>query len=243
MVQMNLSFKDKVVLAVVAHADDIDFGCAGSIASFVRQGAKVYYFILTDGSKGSEDLSITTKELIQTRETEQQNAAKILGVEKVYFGKFTDGELANTAPVRHKIVRLVRTLKPDIVITTDPTMIYSEKYGFINHPDHRAAGHAALDSVFPFARNARTFPELWDEGLKSHSVLDILLISFSGEKANYFVDISDTFDLKIKALREHKSQIGDVNSLRKSIEERAARIGKENKVKFAESFVHIHLNR
>ncbi len=240
---MILEVKDRTILAVVAHADDIDFGCAGSIAAFVQQGAKVYYLILTDGSKGSEDLSISDEKLVTMREEEQKNAAKVLGVQHVYFGGFTDGELVNSSEVRHLIVRYIRTLKPAVVISTDPDVLYNEEIGFINHPDHRAAGHAALDSVFPFARNARTFPDLWEQGLKSHVVHDVLLTSFNSKRANHVVDITYTFDLKIKALMEHKSQIDDVKGFRSTMEERARRIGKEINVEYAESFVHIHLSR
>lgn len=240
---MQLDVKNKTILAVVAHADDIDFGCAGSIGTFVQQGAKVYYLILTDGSKGSEDLSISSEKLITMREEEQKNAAEVLGVQQVYFGGFTDGELENSSQVRHMIVRYIRTLKPAIVISTDPDVLYNEQIGFINHPDHRAAGHAALDSVFPFARNARTFPDLWEKGLKSHLVFDVLLTSFNSKRANFIVDITNTFDLKIKALMEHRSQISDVKGFRKTMEERARGIGKELGVKYAESFVRIHLAR
>jgi len=231
--------KGKTILAVVAHADDLDFGCAGSIAKWAKEGEMVHYLILTDGSKGSEDMSITPEELVKRRMEEQKNAAEVLGVKEVHFGGFTDGELQNTPEVRYAIVKLIRELKPDRVITTDPTFVYSEEYGFINHSDHRNAGQATLDSVFPFARNSRTFPDLLEKGLKPHSVLDICLVNFS--KGNYIVDIEHTFDLKIKALEKHQSQVTGVDGFKEKIKERAAMIGKKKRYKLAESFVRVQL--
>jgi len=231
--------KDKKILAVAAHADDLDFGCAGSIAAWADEGAEIHYLILTDGSKGSEDMEITNDELAKMRVEEQKNAAEILGVKKVHFGGFTDGELQNTPEVRYKIVKLIRELKPDVVVTTDPTFIYNEEFGFINHPDHRNAGQATLDSVFPFARNSRTFPDLLEQGLKPHSVLEILLVNFI--KGSYYVDISKTFDRKIEALKKHASQIGDVDSFKERMKERAQMLGKKNDYELAETFVRIQL--
>ena len=236
---MSDEMKGKTILAVVAHADDLDFGCAGSIAKWAKDGAVIHYLILTDGSKGSEDMSITNEELAKMRVEEQKNAADVLGVKEVHFGGFTDGELYNTPELRYAIVKLIRELKPDRVLTTDPTFVYSEEFGFINHPDHRNAGQATLDSVFPFARNSRTFPDLLEEGLKPHSVLDVCIVNFV--RGNYVVDISDTFDLKIKALEKHQSQLGDIKGFKERMKERASMIGKNKGYKLAESFVRIQL--
>lgn len=236
-----LDVKGKTIFAVAAHADDLDFGCAGSIGTWAKQGANIHYLILTDGSKGSEEMHITSEDLSRMRQQEQKNAAKILGVKNVHFGGFIDGELTNSHEVRYKIVRLIRELKPDIVLTTDPTFVYSADFGFINHPDHRMAGQATLDSVFPFARNSRTFPDLLEQGLKPHIVRDILLINFA--KGNFTVDITETFDKKMKALMEHKSQITDVKQFREMMETRAKTLAEKIGVKYAESFIRITLKR
>jgi LmbE family N-acetylglucosaminyl deacetylase len=233
----DLTVRNRHILGIAAHADDLDFGCAGSIAVWTAQGATVDYFILTDGSKGSEHLEISGSQLIRLREEEQRRAAAILGVSDVRFAGFTDGELANTAEVRYQIVKRIREAKPDIVLTTDPTFIYSAEFGFVNHPDHRAAGQAVLDSVFPFARNSRTFPDLLEAGLKPHTVPEILLSNFVA--GTYIVDVSQVYDRKLAALREHKSQYDDFNRLRTMIEKRSGEIGKRIGVKFAESFVRI----
>ena len=236
---MELAIKGKTILAVAAHADDLDFGCAGSIAAWAKQGAHIYYLILTDGSKGSEDITITDKELAALRQKEQKLAAKVLGVKDVSFAGFIDGELVNSPEVRYHIVKLIRQLKPDIVVTTDPTFYYSEEDGFINHPDHRNAGQATLDAVFPFARNAKTFPDLLDKGLSPHIVRDVLLINFV--KGGFLVDITATFEKKIQALQQHITQVKDVKAFRTNLEERATKMGAKIGVKYAEGFARITL--
>lgn len=132
----------KVVLAVGAHPDDIDIGCSGSISKWVRQGAKAYYLVLTDSSKGSENLKIPDKKLTKIRHLEQRKAANLLCVKKVFFLDFVDGELENTPALRQKIVEIIRKVKPTTVICFDPTLVYDPKRQFINHPDHRVCGQA-----------------------------------------------------------------------------------------------------
>ena len=198
----------KLILAVGAHPDDIDIGSAGTVAKFVKEGGKAFYLVLTDGSKGSENPKISNKELTKIRRAEQQKAADILGVEKVFFLGFVDGELKNTPTLCKQIVKIIRQIKPTTVICWDPTLYYDENRMMVNHPDHRIAGEATMDSVYPFARNARTFPELLDEGLEPHVVEELLIMNFS--RANYFVDISGTIDKKLKALAYHKSQFSDI---------------------------------
>lgn len=198
--------KGKTILCVAAHPDDLEFCGAGAVAKWASEGSNVYYLILTDGSKGSEDPKVSASKLIKTRRVEQEEAAKVLGVKKVFFLDFVDGELENTLELRREIVKIIRQVQPDTVLTMDPTMVFDQKFGFINHPDHRNAGQATLDAVFPFARNSRTFAEHLKEGLKPHKVSEVLLINFSN--ANFFVDISGTLNKKLKALACHKSQGG-----------------------------------
>lgn len=237
------SSRQKIILAVGAHADDIDIGCSGTIAKWIKEGAQAFYLVLTDGSKGSEDPKISDKELTKIRKSEQQKAADILGVRQVFFLDFVDGELENTPALRKQIVKIIRQIKPTTVICWDPTLYYDESRMFVNHPDHRKAGEATLDSVYPFARNARTFPELLDEGLEPHVVEELLLINFS--KANYFVDISNTIDKKLEALAYHQSQFSDIKKFAEIIRQMNKKAGQKAKpkMKYAEGFVRIALRK
>lgn len=233
----------KIVLAAGAHPDDIDIGCSGTIAKLVTEGADAYYLVLTDGSKGSEDHKISNLELTKIRQAEQQKAADTLGVKKVFFLDFVDGELENTSALRKQIVKIIRRIKPTTVICFDPTLYYDEDRQFVNHPDHRVAGEAMLDCVYPFARNARTHPELLDEGLEPHVVEQVLLINFS--KANYFVDISNTIDKKMKALSCHKSQFKNIEKFTRMIRQMNELTGQKAKpkLKYAEAFIKISLRQ
>src|SRR6476469_865369 len=157
--------KPNVVLGVAAHPDDLDFGAGGTMARFARQGAEVQYLILTDGSAGSSDREISPVELVKMREAEQRDAVRAIGGKDVEFLGYPDGRLEVTMDVKRNIVKSIRRVKPDVLVIFDPSMIYSAKRGFINHPDHRAASQAALDAVFPLARDHLSFPELMAEGL------------------------------------------------------------------------------
>lgn len=235
---MDLEVKEKVILGIGAHADDLDFGSSGTIKQMVEKGASVYYLILTDGSKGFEDHTYQSEKLIKQRQEEQLKAAKILGVKEVFFLHFVDGELINSLEVRRAVVRIIRQLKPNIVITLDPTFVYDEESGFINHPDHRACGQATLDAIFPFARNSRTFPEFMDQGLSPHSVQEVFLSNF--RQANFFVDISKTLKIKLEAIEQHKSQYNDYQKdVVERVTKRAETTGKKAGLKYAEGFVRI----
>ncbi len=234
---MDFTVKNKTILGVAAHADDLDFSSSGTLSKWINEGAEVYYLILTDGSKGYEDHMFSSEKLATIRQEEQKNAAKILGVKYVYFENFIDGELANERDVKKAIVKKIRELKPDVVITLDPTFFYDEATGFINHPDHRAAGQATLDSVFPFARNSRTYPELMEENFPPHSVKDIFLVNF--KSANYFVDISETLPKKLEAIKAHKSQYKNFSDVKNEVTKRTQGIGKKAGYKYAEGFIRI----
>lgn len=233
----------KIILAVGAHPDDIDIGCAGTVAKYISEGSTVYYLVLTDGSKGSEDLKISTKDLIRTRKAEQQKAADLLGVKQVFFLNFVDGELENSPALRKEIVQILRQIKPNIVICWDPTLYYDETRMYVNHPDHRVAGEATMDCVYPFARNARTFPELMKIGLKPHVVDELLLFNFG--KANYFIDISQSIDKKLAALSCHKSQFSNMSQFGAMIKQMSKYAGEKAKpkLKLAEGFVRITLRK
>lgn len=199
----------KIVLGIAAHPDDLDVGAGGTLAKFATDGAAVHYLILTDGGKGSDDLSMTTEQLIETRHNEQQSALEIIGGKSITFLDYPDGELEITMQLKKDIVKVIRAIKPDVVITMDPTVIYSADRSIINHPDHRAAGQATLDAVFPLARDRLTFPELLEAGYEPHKTSIVLLVNFN--ERNFAVDITDTFDIKFAALKAHSSQFGNLD--------------------------------
>ncbi|GAC1386442.1 MAG: PIG-L family deacetylase [Candidatus Saccharimonadales bacterium] len=227
----------KVVLGVAAHPDDLDYGAAGAMAAFANDGAAVHYLILTDGSKGSDKIDVTPDELIKIRQAEQRAAVKAIGGRSVEFLAYPDGELEVTMLLKQDIVRTIRTLKPDVVVTMDPGMLYSARRGFINHPDHRAAGQATLDAVFPLARDHLTFPHLYADGYQPHKTKTILLINF--DEGNFAVDIGGTLPTKIAALRAHASQIGDPIAIEKLVTSWAESAGQAAGYTLAESFIRI----
>lgn len=230
----------KIVLGVAAHPDDLDFAAAGTIASWTARGAKAYYLILTNGNKGSSDRHADPKELVELRRNEQRAAADILGVSDVFFCDYEDGCLAVSLAVKRDITRIIRTVRPDAVITMDPGMLYDVERGFINHPDHRAAGQATLDAVYPLARDHLSFPELLqEEGLEPHNVATVLLTNF--QQQNCYVDITGTFDKKIEALAAHDSQIPGLKSVEDMMREFAGAMGSKTGVKYAEGFIRIDI--
>ena len=231
---------NKTILAVAAHPDDVDFGAAGTIAKWVVEGYEAYYLICTRGCKGSADPKMTTGQLAKIRKKEQEEAAKVIGVKKVFFLEHTDGELEPTLTLKEEISKIIRKTKPDTVITFDPAMRYSISRGYINHPDHIAAGEATLSAVFPLARDRLNFPDHERLGLWSHKVSEVLLFNF--DEANFFVDITNTFDKKLAALKCHPSQIGDFGRVKKMVTEWAETTGKRAKCKYAEGFKRLLIN-
>ncbi|HSH17820.1 MAG TPA: PIG-L deacetylase family protein [Candidatus Saccharimonadales bacterium] len=230
----------QVVLGVAAHPDDLDFTAAGTIALWASQGAEVYYLVLTNGNKGSADLSADPKALTELRRIEQRRAAKILGVKEVYFCEYEDGLLEPTVPVKKDIVRYIRRLSPDTVVTMDPSMLYCAERGYINinHPDHRAAGQATLDAVFPLARDHLSLPDLYEhERLEPHRVGTVLLTNFNSP--NYSVDITATIDKKMQAISAHDSQMPDLPGMLRIVREVAERAGHNTGGRYAESFIRI----
>lgn len=229
----------KVVVGIVAHPDDLDFGAAATMAHFANEGADVYYVILTDGGKGTEDREISCEELRDLRRQEQYLAANEIGAKGVFFGDHPDGTLYNSLEVKMEVCRYIRKLKPDVVITFDPTMVYVAERGFINHPDHRAAGQAVLDAVFPLARDHKSFPELLSEGHEPHKTDTVLLVNLGA--SNYAVDVTTTFEKKVAALRAHKSQIDDMEGTIMRMRERAIEDGAGYGMSMAETFMRIDI--
>jgi LmbE family N-acetylglucosaminyl deacetylase len=233
----------KSVMVIVAHPDDADFMAAGTLAKWARQGSEVYYVLCTSGDKGTSDPVVKPEDLAVTREKEQRAAAAVVGAKDVVFLRHPDGILQNTLELRKDLVRQIRRYKPDVLVCQDPTNRYSDNY--INHPDHRAAGDAALDAVFPSARDYHMFTELvTEEGLMPHKTLEIYL-GAQGTNATVWVDISDTIDVKVAALREHKSQVGEdterLQRLDTQIKGRSSEVGASHAMSYAESFRYIHL--
>lgn len=230
----------KSVLAVAAHPDDLDFGFAGSAARWAAEGANVYYLILTNGNKGTEDRSYTPHQLRDTRRTEQRAAAKTLGVKKVFFCDYEDGLLEVTPEVKKDVVRIIRKTRPEVVYCMDPTQVYSLGWFGINHTDHRAAGQATIDAVFPLARDHLSFPDLLaNEGLEPWKVKTVLMTNF--DRQNFSVDISEYLETKLAALACHASQIPDVKATLGMVRQRAQEAGKSKGCRYAESFLRLDL--
>jgi len=239
---MNNEFKPlhpKVVLGVAAHPDDLDFGASATMAKFAADGADVYYLLLTDGSKGSDDQNLTSEQLITIRQKEQKAALQAIGGKEVIFLNHPDSYLEVTMELKKEIVREIRRLKPDVVITNDPTVVYSHKRGFVNHPDHRAAGQATLDAVFPLARDHLTYPDLLQDGLMPHKVSTVLLNNF--DQQNYYIDVSNTLDKKFMALRAHASQIKDFDSVKERFTMMAKQTGNSAGYTLAEGFMRLDM--
>lgn len=186
-------------MVITPHPDDAEFGVAGSVVRWVREGKDVIYVVCTNGDKGTSDPNMKPSELAKIREEEQLAAAKVLGVREVIFLRHPDQSLEDTPEFRKELVRLIRMYRPETVVTADPYRRY------IWHRDHRIAAQVTLDAVFPYARDVHAYPDLFEEGLQPHKVREILL--WGSPEPNYRLDITDTFDVKMEALACHKSQI------------------------------------
>jgi LmbE family N-acetylglucosaminyl deacetylase len=198
--------KSQNVLVILAHPDDPEFFCGATLARWALAGHMIHYILLTNGNKGGGS-NVTPDRLRVIRKEEQQNAAAIIGAQSVSILQHEDGYLIPSMELRHEIVRLIRREKPDILVTCDPTLLYSWN-NRVNHPDHRAAGQAVLDAVFPAAGNSHFFPDLIaQEGLKPHTPREVWVSLATQPSA--ILDVSSTWEIKINALKEHKSQIGD----------------------------------
>jgi LmbE family N-acetylglucosaminyl deacetylase len=196
-------------VVVAAHPDDPDFGVAGTAARLVRDGHTVHYVVCTSGDAGTEDPALDPAELSRVREAEQRAAGQILGLSSVEYLRFPDGELEPSLALRKELVRVMRRLRADIVVCQDPRTLVDDDSTYINHPDHRAAGQAAVDAAFPAAGNPGAYRDLLAEGLAPHKVKEVWFYFTNAAQVNHWIDISDTFELKIQALEAHESQIGD----------------------------------
>lgn len=208
----------RIALAIAAHPDDADFGCAGTAHLWSQQGWEFYYLVCTDGSKGSNDPSLTPDRLVPMRRREQRAAAEVLGVKDVLFlDGYVDGELTYSRQLLGDVVRVIRQVRPYAVFTHEPSQIFHRNV-FVNHSDHRTAGLIAVDAVYPSARDRWNFPEQLDEGLEPHNVRELFI--WGSDEPNFAVDISDVVDTKIQALLQHHSQFGEGEEFLKFVRER-----------------------
>lgn len=224
------------VLVITAHPDDIDFGAAGTIARWTDAGVEVTYCVVTDGAAGGFDEDVPRAEMPALRQAEQVAAAKAVGVRDVRFLGYPDGVLVPTLGLRRDLARVIRQVRPDRVLCPSPERNYV-RVG-VGHPDHRAAGSAALDAVYPDARNPFAFPELRDrEGLAPWKVREVWI--FGSPSPTHFVDVTATFPRKIAALSAHASQIENLDDLEERVRgflSRAASLGGLAEGRLAESF-------
>ena len=193
------------ILVVTAHPDDVDFGAAGSVATWTARGVEVSYCIATDGDAGGSDHSITRAEMAAIRREEQLAAARAVGVDDVTFLGFADGRVTPSLELRAAISRVIRRIRPDRVIAQSPERNWERIYA--SHPDHLATAEAAACAVYPDARNPFAFPELLEEGLEPHTVPELWIMAT--ERANRVVDATDVYPRKLAALKSHVSQVGD----------------------------------
>ena len=224
-----------VYMLVVAHPDDSEFSSAGTVARLTDAGKRVIVIQVTSGDRGSPDRNAIPAQVAATREAELQEAARRLGIEDVVFLRCPDGELLPDLSLREKIVRMIRTWKPDVIITHDPFRPYAL------HPDHRAVGLATTDAVYPTARDPLYFPEHLREGLEPHKTAEIWY--FGPEVPDKVVDITSTFDRKIDALRAHVSQVGDFEGLEERLRERSQELAEGHDFELAEAFKVVQMRR
>ena len=222
------------VLVVGAHPDDPDFLAGGTVARLAQEGREIAYVILTNGNKGSGNRSVTPEQLAPIRAEEQRRAAQVLGVGYVEFLGYEDGELEDTRDLRRDVTREIRRWRPNLIITLNPHRTYNNFPGW--HRDHRVTGRVVLDCVYPLARDHLAFPELPRE-YEPHSVRQVYYIQW--ERPSLVIDISETMELKLNAIRCHASQIGDFTDFEARMRNRAASLGREKGYSYAEGFDHI----
>ncbi len=229
--------KQAHVLVIMPHADDAEFGISGTVARWTREGKDVVYVVCTNGDKGTSDTSMKPEKLAKIREEEELAAARVLGVREVVFLRYPDQGLEDTTEFRKEIVRLIRMYRPETVVTADPYRRY------IWHRDHRITGRVVLDAIFPYARDFLAYPDLMEQGFQPHKVKEVLL--WGSEEPNYRSNITETFGIKIAALRCHKSQVGNTSSpeFEERLRERHKTMAEGEDYELAEAFHRIEILR
>jgi len=225
----------KRAMSIHAHPDDQEFTVGGTLAKWARAGSEIVTVCITSGGAGSNEhtpAEMTREELVPIREEEQRRACRVLGIAEVVFLRYEDGMLEPSLALRRELTRMIRRHKPDAVVCGDPTMRFYRSI-YMNHPDHRAASDVALDAVFPSAETRLIFPELLAEGLEPHKVRSVFI--HSSAQADTYIDISELLDVKIAALKEHKTQMGSWDPT-DMITGWAREQGAKRRLKAAESF-------
>jgi LmbE family N-acetylglucosaminyl deacetylase len=228
------------VLVVAAHPDDIEFGAAATVARWVTEGAEVRYLLVTRGDKGSDDPNTDVEALAARREREQRDAAAEIGVAGLEFLSEPDGQVEPTLRLRERITRAIRELRPEVVMTHDPTVLFVNNE-WVNHPDHRAVGQVTVDAVFPTARDPLNFREQIQEGLDPWKVAELFL--WSTNEANQLVDVAETLERKIDALRHHASQFRSFDEVARWVRRRSEELGERAGYRAAEGFRRVTLSR
>lgn len=227
------AMNERRILAIAAHPDDIDFGCAGSLAKWVDEGHHVEELIVTDGARGKKDHAGDVEDLVKTRRNEQREAARVLGVEDVRFMGITDGELENTKELRRKLVREIRAIRPDLILSFDPAN-RAFRNRFVAHRDHRQLSEAVFDAASPAAGNPTFFPEQLEERLSPH-LIDAFLF-FATRSPDQHVDITEHIDQKMEALTCHSTQVPDREWVEETIRPRAKENASGQPFAYAETF-------
>lgn len=247
---------DYEAMVIGAHPDDDDFGTAATSALWARQGKKIVWVVMTDGTEGSEVPNIDEPRFILTREQEQRTACELLGVQAVEFLRFHDGHLTNNEETRRAVVKLIRKYRPRVVFTHDPQQhLFApdpdeqpNETAYLNHPDHRATGNIVIDAIFPAAGNPRSYRDLLVEDLQPYKVHELYL--FGTMQANTFIDVSETIDLKAKAILSHVTQFGpeaeaELPRRMREMSSRMAKMAQEKKgieAQYVEAFRRIKLH-
>lgn len=228
-------------MVVTAHPDDAEFGCSGTVAKWTAAGWDVVYVLCTDGSKGASDRTVTAEDTAKVRRREQMAAAKVLGLADVVFLDHPDAYLEPTLELRKEIAREIRRYKPDVLITMYPARALDGGFGF-GHPDHMAAGEAAMAAVFPTARDHLTFPDLLEQGLEPHNVSEVWVMGHP--EPDTWIDVTESIDVSIDALLQHTSQLsGSPEEI-----ERFMKVGRRKRargkgMRYAETFKRIVFDR
>lgn len=218
-------------MVIMAHPDDAEFICGGTIARLAAEGRAIHYVLVTSGNRGSHDSTMTMERLAKIREEEQRNAASALGVQEVTFLGHNDGEVEVGMALRRELVHVMRQWEPDVLFTFDPWRRYEI------HPDHRAVGECALDALAS-ARMPMYFPEQLNETIDEHRLRQVYL--FSTDQPNHWVDVSDVFEKKLEALHCHVSQMFNVD-VDEYVRQRGRNEGVEHRYKYGETFHHLAL--
>ena len=223
------------ILVILAHPDDPEFFCGATLAKWARQGHHITYQLITCGDKGFNEgtpVEMTTDALCAIRHQEQLAAAQVIGAKAVHFLDTADGYLVPDLTLRREIVRVIRKFKPDILVTCDPQTLFA-MYG-VNHPDHRAAGQAVMDAVFPAAGNPVFFPELLLEGYDPHMPREIWCSLTM--QPNVRIDVTETWQIKLEAILQHKSQIANVDKFTERMRSRHTEDSTDENPRYEENF-------